>query len=253
MSRQTLRSWLAEGPFSLTMSSGFFGFFAHCGLVRALEEEGLVPASITGSSAGALVGGLWASGLSAAAMTEELRRLERATFWDPAPGPGLLRGRKFREHLERLLPARTFGECRLRLRVSVFDWWTRRTRVLDRGELAPALQASCAVPLLFHPVWHEGRLYADGGILDRPGLEGAPTGGRVLFHHLASRSPWRRLDPSLSIPEREQMLVLVVNDLPRSGPFRLEEGRRAMTLAHEAARRALDREVTGARLEIPGA
>jgi NTE family protein len=250
MSRKTLRDWLGEGPFSLAMSSGFFGFFAHCGLVRALEEEGLFPARVTGSSAGALVGGLWASGLGASEMTDELRRLERSTFWDPSPGAGLLRGRKFREHLERLLPSRTFEGCRFPLRVSVFDWWSRDTRVLERGPLAPALQASCAVPLLFHPVWHGGRLYADGGILDRPGLTGLPATERVLFHHLASRSPWRHVDPTLRIPSREGMLVLILHGLPRSGPFRLEEGRRAMAIAYEAARRALDHELTGPRLEL---
>ncbi|MCS6900081.1 MAG: patatin-like phospholipase family protein [Myxococcales bacterium] len=250
MARTTLRSWLEEGPFSLAMSSGFFGFFAHCGLVRVLEEEGLFPEKVAGSSAGALVGGLWASGLRASEMSDELRRLKRDTFWDPSPGVGLLRGQKFREHLERLLPSPTFEGCRFSLRVSVFDWLSQDTRVLDRGPLAPALHASCAVPLLFHPVWHEGRLYADGGILDRPGLMGIPAGERVLFHHLVSRSPWRRVDPTLRIPSRENLRVLILHGLPRSGPFRLEEGRRAMNMAYEAARRALDTEFTGSRVEL---
>lgn len=250
MARQTLRSWLGEGPYSLAMSSGFFGFFAHCGMLRALEDEGLVPTAVSGSSAGALVGGLWASGLGAAAMAEELTRLERDAFWDPAPGAGLLRGRKFREKLENLLPTSTFEQCRVRLGVSVFDWWTRRTVVLERGPLAPALHASCAVPVLFHPVLHQGRILSDGGILDRPGLAALPEGERVLFHHLASRSPWRHVDPSLRIPQRAGMLVLILQDLPRSGPFRLGEGRRALAMAHEATKRALDREIDGARVEV---
>ncbi|MCU0654039.1 MAG: patatin-like phospholipase family protein [Polyangiaceae bacterium] len=246
----TLRDWLREEPFSLAMSSGFFGFFAHCGVIQALEEAGLVPGLVTGSSAGALVGGLWASGVNGAEMGEELKGLARQDFWDPGPGAGLLRGRKFRERLERLLKVPTFSGCRVPLAVSVFDWWTRGTRVLNRGELAPALHASCAVPLLFHPVWHGGRLYADGGILDRPGLEGMPEGRRVLFHHLVSRSPWRRVDPSQEIPERAGMTVLMLRDLPRSGPFRLEEGRRALVLSREAALRALERPVGGGRVEV---
>src|SRR5947209_13663229 len=94
-----LRDWLAEAPFSLALSAGFFGFFAHAGFISALEDAGLVPDSVTGSSAGALVGGLWASGTPAARIEAELRPLRREHFWDPAPGFGLLRGRLFRERV----------------------------------------------------------------------------------------------------------------------------------------------------------
>ena len=53
------------------------------------------------------------------------------------------------------------------------------TRVLAAGPLSPAIHASCAVPLLFQPVWVEGRPLLDGGIADRPGLDGVPAGERV--------------------------------------------------------------------------
>ena len=82
-SAPTLREHLREAPFSLAMSSGFFGFFAHCGFLTVLEDEGLLPRRVTGSSAGALVGALWAAGLDASVLEDELRRLRRADFWDP--------------------------------------------------------------------------------------------------------------------------------------------------------------------------
>ncbi|MCA9643918.1 MAG: patatin-like phospholipase family protein, partial [Myxococcales bacterium] len=65
------------------MSSGFFGFFAHAGVLRALERAELTPRAVSGSSAGALVTGLWAAGLGAEAIEDELMRLERDHFWDP--------------------------------------------------------------------------------------------------------------------------------------------------------------------------
>ena len=236
----TLRAWLAEGPFTLAMSSGFFGFFAHAGMLSALEEAGLVPERVAGSSAGALVAGLWAAGLDAAELEAELVRLRREDFWDPAPGLGLLRGRRFRAHLDALLPVNDFAACRAPLSVSVFDLLARATRVLDRGELAPAIQASCSLPVLFQPTWHHGRPLLDGGVLDRPGLHGVPHGRRVLHHHLASRSPWRsERDPSLVPPRRDALVALVLDDLPRSGPFRLSDGVRALGAARAAARRAL--------------
>lgn len=239
----TLRAWLAEAPFSLGLSSGFFGFFAHAGAVSVLEEEGLLPAEIAGSSAGALVGGLWAAGVPAARIREELLALRRADFWDPGVGLGLLRGRLFRDRLEAILPVRTFEECPRRLAVSVFDVRARRTLVLRSGPLAPALHASCAAPVLFQPVPVDGRLCSDGGVLDRHGLAGLAPGARVLYHHLTSRSPWRRPgSPALRVPERPGLRAVALPGLPRLGPFRLGRGPEALRAAAEGMRAALGRE-----------
>ncbi|HZW88133.1 MAG TPA: patatin-like phospholipase family protein [Myxococcaceae bacterium] len=238
----TLRDWLAEKPFTLVMSSGFFGFFAHAGMVSVLEEEGLRPARIAGSSAGALVGALWGAGIPAVRIREELLGLRREHFWDLWPGLGLLRGRLFRALLERVLPVRSFEESPVPLALSVWDLLARRTVVLERGPLAPAIHASCALPVLFHPVRVGGRLYADGGIADRPGLAGVPERERVLHHHLTSRSPWRRRSSAaLLVPQRPGLQAIALPGLPRLGPFRLALGREALERAAEGTREALDR------------
>ncbi|MFO0729182.1 MAG: patatin-like phospholipase family protein [Myxococcota bacterium] len=240
MAGQSLRAWLEEGPFTLVMSSGFFGFFAHAGVVSVLEEEGLVPRRLCGSSAGALIAGLWGSGLPAKAIREELFALRREHFWDPGFGAGLLRGRLFQRRLESLAPVARIEEAPRPIAVSVFDVLRRRTVVLERGRLAPALHASCAVPFLFHPVWIDRRPFLDGGVLDRPGFAGTAAGERVLYHHLLSRSPWRRRNsPALRIPTREGLRTVAFANLPRLGPFRLEEGRTAFEAAAAGMRAAL--------------
>jgi NTE family protein len=237
----TLREYLREGPFALAMSSGFFSFFAHTGFLTVLEDEGLLPIRVSGSSAGALVTGAWAAGVDAPELARELDQLERRDFWDPGMGPGFLRGRLFRERLERLLPNARFDRTRVPAAVSVFEVRSRRTRVLESGGLGTAIQASCAVPLLFHPVAIDGRSYFDGGILDRPGLAGMPASEpRVLFHHIASKSAWRT---KLDMPRRRNMVTVALQDLPRSGPFRLEAGRQAFRAARAAMRRALDAKI----------
>jgi len=233
---ETLGDWLAARPFALAMSSGFFSFFAHTGMLQALTGAGHRPRAVAGSSAGALVGGAYAAGLDPDALATRLLRLRRAEFWDPAPGAGLLAGRRFDAILRDLLPVTAIGACRVPIKVSVFDIARRSTTVLDDGDLAHAIRASCAVPALFHPVRIGGRAYWDGGILDRPGLAGFAAEDRVLFHHIASRSPWRR---TLAIPRRPGMVTLVLDDLPRSGPFRLDAGRRAMAQARAAMHRAM--------------
>lgn len=248
---QTLSEWLREGPFSLCMSSGFFSFFAHAGLLGVLIDEGFLPERVSGSSAGALVTGAWAGGVEPAVLANALMTLERKDFWDPSLGLGFLRGKRFREKVESLLVAQTFEACRVPAAISVFDLASRKTRVLKDGALAPAICASCAVPGLFHPVWINGRAYWDGGVLDRPGLVGMPENDRVLFHHIASRSPWRKIDSEgMRIPKRKKMTTLVIEELPRSGPFRLSEGRRAFDVARAAAKAALSRPVQSGEVRI---
>jgi NTE family protein len=247
----TLAEWLGQQPFAMGMSSGFFGFYAHTGALAALEERGLRPSRVAGSSAGAMVGGLWASGRDAADIGSELRKLSRDEFWDPAPGLGLLRGRAFRRRLESALVERSFSRCRVPVSISVFDILSRRTVSVTDGDLASAIHASCAVPGLFHPVWRQGRLLWDGGIADRPGVFGLLAGERTFYHHIASRSPWRRLQSkALAIPDRPNMVALSIPGLPRPGPFRLEEGPRALEFARETTAAALDRPIAANRATV---
>jgi NTE family protein len=245
----TLREALAEAPFGLAMSSGFFGFFAHTGMLTALLEAGLAPARITGSSAGALVGGLWAAGLEPDAARRSLEGLTRDAFWDPWPGLGVLRGKKFRALLDALLPRPNFDETRVPFAASVYDPLARKTVVVGEGALAPAIHASCAVPFMFHPVRIGRRLYVDGGVADRPGLEGMPRGSRVLYHHLASRSPWRS-HASMGIPRREGLVALAIRGLPRPTPFDLGVGPAAIDRAYARTREALDRPVVDGVVEV---
>lgn len=233
------------------MSSGFFGFFAHTGMLMALEDEGLLPSRVTGSSAGALIGGLWASGLSARDLSRELTVLTREDFWDPRLGFGLLRGKRFREKLRAMLPNDQFESARVPVSISVYDVMSRSTRVMSAGAMSHAIHASCAVPFLFHPVWIDGRPYLDGGILDRPGLESVPDGERVFYHHLSSRSPWRRRgSKSLEVPKREALTALVIDTLPRVGPYKLHVGKAALDHAYRTTQAALERPIEDGAVRV---
>lgn len=227
------REWLAREPFTLCLSAGFFGFFAHVGLLEALEAAGLRPRRVVGVSAGALAGGLWAAGLPAGDLREELARLRRSDFWDPAfPWRGgLVRGDKFEAVLTRLLGptgVRHIEDCPLPFTTLGADL-LGRGHVLDRGPLSSAIRASCAVPLLFAPVRHAGRRLLDGGLADGPGLTLLAPGERALLHHLQKQAP----GPTST------RLVLAPVGLPQPGPFALEEGLRAREAARAGAERWL--------------
>ncbi len=237
-----LREWLAEAPFAMAMSSGFFSFFAHCGVLSVLEDHGFLPQQVSGSSAGALVIGAWAAGADSIKQRDHFLQLKREDFWDPGLGLGLLKGRRFRDKLSSMISVQTFEACRVPLVISAYDLIGQKTRILTSGSLIPAIHASCAVPILFQPVWIGGRPFLDGGIADRPGLKGMPNNIRLLYHHIASRSPWRRKNsPALRIPNRSQMVTLAIQDLPRVHPFNLEQGRKAFEHARKATSLLLNR------------
>ncbi|MFT4705848.1 MAG: NTE family protein [Bradymonadia bacterium] len=236
----TLREWLGSAPYTLGMSSGYFGFFAHSGVLHALLDAGLAPAAVSGSSAGSLVGGCYASGTPIDGLVARFLALKRGDFWDPGIGAGLLKGDLFRGLLQELTSVARVEACPTRLTVSLFDVARRQTVVISEGDLPATILASCALPFLFHPVRIEGRLYSDGGILDRPGLAGVAVGERVLHHHLSSKSPWRRKDsPALHPPSGPELVALVHDGLPRSGPNKLDMGRRAYDEAKQRTGRAL--------------
>lgn len=236
------------------MSSGFFGFFAHFGVVKALHEHGLRPARYCGSSAGALVAACMASGSDHHQLESTLLGLNRADFWDPAPGLGLLAGRAFRGLLRELVSDHELAGTATPLAVSVWHARSRRTRVIRQGNLVEAVYGSCAVPLLFHPARLNGDYCWDGGIADRHGLASTWPGERVLYHHLQSRSPWRRANsPALRAPQRHNLTTLAIDGLVRSGPGKLDQGRVALQQAYLATGQALSQPVLygSVKLAVP--
>jgi len=270
-SAPTLADHLRSAPFELILSSGFFGFYAHAGVLEALEEAQLQPSLVGGASAGALAAGLWAAGFDAAAIRDRLLALRREDFWDldpllgighrlplppelralftPAPagyekrGPGLLRGQAFDALLDSAfaeLGVRDFSQCRIPLRVVVHDIAQSKPVVLSSGELRPAVRASCSLPGMFQPVEIDGIRYTDGGYSDRAGILAATPGARLLFHHLPAKSPWRMIMTSQNAPPiRPNMYILFEPALPRLSPFHLERGVQANRIARDATRRAL--------------
>jgi len=223
----TRAQWLADEPFTLMLGAGFFGFFSHTGFLQALEAAGLQPRRIVGCSAGALAGGLWASGLSADDLATELLALQRHEFWDPGlPLGGLLKGRKFNRKLRDLLArsgVERVDQCRVPFTAIVHDVMGRRCVALDSGRLDLAIQASCTVPLMFRPVWIDGRMLVDGGVSDRVGLHAVGSDERILMHYLPSRRRWPR-GPAAPAPVPGRRLMVVTPDLPRVTPFRLQHG-----------------------------
>lgn len=235
-----LRDWLAQAPFTLSMSSGYFGFFAHLGMLQALQDAGLTPTRYTGASAGALVAGLSAAGCDLNTLKERLFTISKEDFWDPGLGFGLLKGGHFRKMIKDLLPIQLIQDCPIPLALSTYDIKQKQTQVYQSGELVPLIYASCALPILFQPIKYDNRWLSDGGIKDRPALASVQDDERVLYHHIASRSPWRRKNsPALELPKKNNLVGIAIEGLPRSGPNKLHKGQEAWLLANQTMKHLL--------------
>ncbi|CAM9400811.1 unnamed protein product [Ectocarpus sp. 4 AP-2014] len=255
-SPRSLSAWLKEGPFVLSMSPGFFGFYAHIGALIALDNEGLLNevSFATGASAGGLVAGLFAAGLSPTNMGETVVKFRRSDFWDPVGFGGLLRGKKFEDIVKGTLPdgVRRFDQGRIPLAVSAFDVSRLTTRTLDEGCIAQALRATCTFPGLFAPVWHDRGVLVDGGVRDTTGMWCVPEERqdcrRILNVTFGSRNGRGVCVPPSSFPTASnprpapdgmEIVSLPLAGLPRPHPFAMERGVDAMEAARKQVAAAI--------------
>ncbi|MCK5690606.1 patatin-like phospholipase family protein [Myxococcota bacterium] len=237
---QTHKEWLQAEPFTLSLSAGFFGFFAHTGVLAALEDAGLKPKRVVGVSAGALVGGLYGFGLSASTIKDELFALRRQDFWDPGfPLLGLLRGKRFLQIMEDYLPQgkdTQMEDASVPVSVVAYDLLRRKTQPLCHGPAAKAIVASCSVPLMFRPVRWKTALLVDGGVADRAALTTLKQNERTLFHflpHSISGFAQPREKLADAPAPSSQRKLFHIDELPKVSPFKMENGKDAYYMAYE--------------------
>ncbi len=240
MTKKTLADWLAEKDFSLVLSSGYFGFFAHCGLWKALHEEGLKPAKISGCSAGALVGAAMATGEAPDGFVDRLMSLRRGDFWDPAPGAGLLKGKKFLGIMKEMIPQK-FSELKTPFQAVVYDLKSLKLIAQKSGDLLPEyVVSSCRVPLMFHPGYIDNSILVDGGVKDKRAFTEVDSEERIFSHYLLSKGQ------SVESGKKENSNFMGENNhwhfidhLPRVSPFHLHRGPDAFYRAYSATKSAL--------------
>eukprot|EP00611_Tribonema_gayanum_P031314 TRINITY_DN9021_c0_g1_i2.p1 TRINITY_DN9021_c0_g1~~TRINITY_DN9021_c0_g1_i2.p1 ORF type:complete len:386 (-),score=62.71 TRINITY_DN9021_c0_g1_i2:190-1188(-) len=258
----SLAQWLGQqSKYALGLAPGFFGFYAHIGVLKALDEAGLLEGKVSfvsGASAGALVGGLYAAGLNPSEMAERVVAYQRGDFWDP-PGVGaMLRGRAFEGLIRSSLPegVTTFDQCRLPLGVTGYSLSRLTTRVMREGDIALALRASCTFPVLFQPVWHPQGVLMDGGVFDTAGMWSIPTDGddyRCILNITFGTGPVvdQVVPPSLfpcrshprppsSGNHRKEIVSFAITGVPRPHPFAMHKGADAIEAAYELVRRVLN-------------
>ena len=169
----------------LALGAGGANGLAHIEMLEVLEKMNLRPCRIAGSSIGAVIGAMFASGMSTVDIRELVNKAfiadgddlmstlfsNQATNWmefveiEVGSG-GLLDSKRILSHFYDSIGTSTFADLSIPLDIVAGDLWEKKQVVLNKGKLLPAVQASMAIPGIFEPVEIDGRVLIDGGTVN---------------------------------------------------------------------------------------
>jgi len=152
----------------LALGGGAARGFAHVGVIAVLEEAGLRPQYIVGTSAGSLVAALYASGKSSAQLQQTALNMEEVAITDwmlPLIGRGMFRGDALARYVNELVSGRLLENMLIPLGIVATDLGNGNAVLFQKGDTGTAVRASSAVPAVFVPVKINGREYVDGGLV----------------------------------------------------------------------------------------
>ena len=170
----------------LALGGGGVRGFAHVLVLKTLDDMGMQPSMIAGTSMGAIVGAMYASGLSGEQLLSELHEysvLKNDTWEDiynkrdkllewldvfslEGSRGGILKPEGLFERLMTEIKCTSFEELEIPLTVVAADYWSAEEILFNKGDLRPAIQASMAVPGVFAPVSYQDRVLIDGGVVN---------------------------------------------------------------------------------------
>ena len=152
----------------LALGGGAARGFAHVGVIQVLEQNGIRPELVVGTSAGSLVAALYASGQNGAELERSALAMEEATLTDwtlPFNGRGVLKGDALARYVRQAVSGRLIEQMAMPLGILATDLGSGQGTLFRRGDAALAVRASSAVPGVFTPVSISGRDYVDGGLV----------------------------------------------------------------------------------------
>ena len=152
-------------PLGIAFSGGGARAAAHCGALQAFKEYGIQPDVVSGTSAGALVAALFASGFTPKEMIETFQGLNffKDIIKPSVPKGGLFDSRPLTELIQKKLPYNRLEELPIPTFIVASDIEHGVPKVFTKGEIAPRVVASCSIPVIFQPKCINGIHYIDGG------------------------------------------------------------------------------------------
>ena len=150
----------------LALGGGAARGFAHIGVIQVLEEHGIKPQLVTGTSAGSLVAALYASGRSGAELGVMAQGMDESALTDWAfPGRGVIKGEALATYVRKQTGGLNIEQLKMPLGIVATDLADGQPILFQRGDVGMAVRASSSVPAVFQPVRIGNREYVDGGLV----------------------------------------------------------------------------------------
>ena len=250
----TTQRTLPAIPVGLALGGGGARGFAHIGVIEELEANGIRSDIITGSSAGSIVGSLYASGMTVPALKMAASQVTQAQVLDLAPsGQGLISGERLRQYINQQVGQRPLERLPIRFGAVATDRDSGEMVLLQQGETGQAVRASASVPLLFVAPLVGTRRLVDGAVAAPvPVTAARRMGARLVIAVDISAVPGRQrglfqqlgqilanVDQSRLQQELAQADVVIRPELAQISSIQMEQRDLAIAAGRAAARQAL--------------
>ena len=242
---------------ALALGGGASKGFAHIGIIKVLKENNIPVKVVTGTSAGSIVGSLYASGMSPDRLELEAEILGKTDLVDlTLSSSGFIKGEKLQNYINYKVGNRPIQQFPIKFAAVATDFESGKAVAFNRGNVGQAVRASASIPNVFQPTVIGGRRYVDGGLSQPVPVSAAKKqGANFIIAVDISARPVKNVNKSffsyldqtfnvMSIPllqhELGQANVVIkpqVLDMGSIGGF--DQKQRAIQLGEEAARAAL--------------
>ena len=242
---------------ALALGGGASKGFAHIGIIKVLKENNIPVKVVTGTSAGSIVGSLYASGMSPDRLELEAEILGKTDLVDlTLSSSGFIKGEKLQNYINYKVGNRPIQQFPIKFAAVATDFESGKAVAFNRGNVGQAVRASASIPNVFQPAVIGGRRYVDGGLSQPVPVSAAKKqGANFIIAVDISARPVKNVNKSffsyldqtfnvMSIPllqhELGQANVVIkpqVLDMGSIGGF--DQKQRAIQLGEEAARAAL--------------
>ena len=187
---------------------------AHCGALQAMKEYGIQPEVVSGTSAGALVAVLYASGFTPKQMVETFQGLNffKDIVTPHVPKGGLFDSRPLLELIRKKLPYSRMEELPIPTYIVASDIEHGVPKIFTKGEIAPRVVASCSIPVIFQPICINGVHYIDGGAFQNlPVSAIRQKCEKVIALNLNHLEEDKYKDNLMSVAYRSFMMMMTTN------------------------------------------
>jgi NTE family protein len=187
---------------ALVLGGGAARGFAHVGVIKTLEAHGITPTIVVGTSAGSVVGALYAGGYSGFDLQKIAFGLEEGSVSDYAmPDRGFIKGEQLQNYINKALQNRPIERLNKTFAAMATDLQSGEPTLFRRGNTGMAVRASSSVPGVFQPVAINGREYVDGGLSSPVPVKAARSLGAdiVIAVDISSKPKNARVSDSMDI------------------------------------------------------